>query len=239
MNYLDMLAKLGVGNAHPGGFAATVRQFSQYTLPAGARILEAGCGTGRTACHAASLGYRVTGMDIREDMITKASQRALDEQADVDFVQGRAEEMPFESEVFDAVLAESVTVFADPAAALAEYARVLGSCGVLYDREMVSLGTGPVGMEQEVKDFYGITCLPELEEWRGMLVAAGFSHIRIDGPYPLEEVDEDLVGYPDHTQRIDSGSFLDQELWDVNRRYNEIMGRYRKHMGHILMVAVK
>ena len=43
--------------------------------PVGARILDAGCGTGRVALRLAELGYDCTGVDLDEDMLRVAKQR--------------------------------------------------------------------------------------------------------------------------------------------------------------------
>ena len=69
---LDMLAKLGVGNAHPGGFGETIEQLKNYPIEKGKRVLEVGCGTGRTACFLAEQGCEVTAVDIRPEIIAKA-----------------------------------------------------------------------------------------------------------------------------------------------------------------------
>jgi SAM-dependent methyltransferase len=45
-------------------------------LPSGARLLDAGCGTGRYAVELARRGYRVTGLDAAADLIVVARQRA-------------------------------------------------------------------------------------------------------------------------------------------------------------------
>jgi SAM-dependent methyltransferase len=45
-------------------------------LPSGARLLDAGCGTGRYAVELARRGYRVTGLDAAADLILVARQRA-------------------------------------------------------------------------------------------------------------------------------------------------------------------
>lgn len=44
--------------------------------PSGARLLDAGCGTGRYAVELARRGYRVTGLDASADLIAVARQRA-------------------------------------------------------------------------------------------------------------------------------------------------------------------
>ncbi|UUZ83362.1 hypothetical protein LJK88_05535 [Paenibacillus sp. P26] len=42
MSYLDMVAKLGVGGAHPGGFEATLEQLQRFPIPPGSRVLDVG-----------------------------------------------------------------------------------------------------------------------------------------------------------------------------------------------------
>ncbi len=49
---------------------------SERGLPSGARLLDAGCGTGRYAVELARRGYRVTGLDAAADLIAVARQRA-------------------------------------------------------------------------------------------------------------------------------------------------------------------
>src|SRR4029434_5965499 len=44
----------------------------ERALPAGASILDAGCGTGSLALMLAASGYRVTGVDYSSEMIARA-----------------------------------------------------------------------------------------------------------------------------------------------------------------------
>ena len=48
----------------------------EQLVPVGARLLDAGCGTGRVAIRLAERGYRVTGVDVDDDMLQVARERA-------------------------------------------------------------------------------------------------------------------------------------------------------------------
>ncbi len=50
--------------------------FCAALVPSGARVLDAGCGTGRVGSRLAELGYDVTGVDLDESMLAVARERA-------------------------------------------------------------------------------------------------------------------------------------------------------------------
>jgi SAM-dependent methyltransferase len=50
--------------------------FCAALLNAGARVLDAGCGTGRVGIRLAELGYDVTGVDLDDSMLAVARERA-------------------------------------------------------------------------------------------------------------------------------------------------------------------
>ena len=63
--------------------------FSKRHLPKDTkRILELACGTGALACDFAREGYDVTALDLSEQMLSVASERAQEEEVEVQFVQG-------------------------------------------------------------------------------------------------------------------------------------------------------
>jgi ubiquinone/menaquinone biosynthesis C-methylase UbiE len=89
-------------------------------LPAGASLLEIGCGTGHFSRWLGSRGHRVLGLDRSSAMLQAA--RSL---APLPLVGGRAEELPFTAGSVDLVaFITSLEFIADPRAALAEAWRV-------------------------------------------------------------------------------------------------------------------
>jgi ubiquinone/menaquinone biosynthesis C-methylase UbiE len=93
----------------------------------GSHVLEVAPGPGYFAVELARLGdYHVTGLDISQTFVEIARRNALEAQVEVDFQQGNAAQMPFESDAFDFLLCRAAFKnFAEPVAALREMHRVL------------------------------------------------------------------------------------------------------------------
>ncbi|TXK85228.1 class I SAM-dependent methyltransferase [Paenibacillus sp. N3.4] len=240
IEYLDMLAKLGVGNAHPGGFGETVEQLRKYPIEKGKHVLEVGCGTGRTACYLAEQGCQVTAVDIRPEMIVKAIKRGIQQKVDVRFLEGDVCQLPFEDHTFDVVLVESVTNFADAQKAVSEYYRVLKPGGKLYDREVIRVKEMTVGVHRALCSFYGVNKIYSMDEWKQLLESSNFSPVEFSGahPFPLTMF-EDQVQHPDPVHLSDKQSFMDPRVWQITARYDELVNKYHPYMGYTLMIGSK
>lgn len=103
-------------------------------LPERAEVLEVGCGGGQLAVEIARRrpDLRWTGLDLSPDQIRRARRRGVDAGARVGFVEGNAQELPFDDDRFDAVVSvASVKHWPDPGRGLGECVRVLRPGGRL------------------------------------------------------------------------------------------------------------
>lgn len=102
-------------------------------LSPGQRVLDIGCGAGQSAIPAAQQGHQVVGVDIAENLIEHASERARYEGLNVQFDVGDAENLPYEDNSFDVVISMIGAMFApQPDKVASEIARVLRPGGKLY-----------------------------------------------------------------------------------------------------------
>lgn len=110
-------------------------------LRPGDSVLDLGTGTGAVAVLAAQAvgpDGRVTGVDVSRDMLASARARTAAE--NVQFLEGRAEEIPADDHAFDVLIASLSLMYAiDRAAAARECARVLRPGG----RFVAAVWAGP------------------------------------------------------------------------------------------------
>lgn len=99
-----------------------------------AQVLDVGCGGGHLALDIAErrAGARVTGLDLSAEQVARAAARAKARGLAVQFVQGSALDLPFDSGSFDVVTSvASIKHWPDQARGLRECVRVLRAGGRL------------------------------------------------------------------------------------------------------------
>jgi ubiquinone/menaquinone biosynthesis C-methylase UbiE len=91
-------------------------------LRPGLDLLDVGTGTGgNVAIPAARGGAKVVGLDIAPELFEHARRRAAEAGVEVEWIEGDAQELPFEDESFDRVVSTFGAMFApDHARAAAE-----------------------------------------------------------------------------------------------------------------------
>jgi ubiquinone/menaquinone biosynthesis C-methylase UbiE len=98
----------------------------------GMALLDVACGTGNATLPAARAGARVTGLDFAPGLLEIARERAADAMLEIDFVEGDAQELPFEDASFDRVVSTFGHMFApDHRRTADEMKRVLRPDGVI------------------------------------------------------------------------------------------------------------
>lgn len=98
----------------------------------GARLLDAGCGTGVVAVTAARLGAHSTGLDLTPELLEQARENARVAGVAIEFHEGDVEQLPFPGAHFDFVLSQFAHMFAPrPDVAIAEMLRVLKPGGTI------------------------------------------------------------------------------------------------------------
>lgn len=73
-------------------------------LPPKGRVLDVGCGYGRTAIPLALCGYEVTGVDISARMVAAAERRAAQAQVDVRFLRADMCDLELDEGYFDSAI---------------------------------------------------------------------------------------------------------------------------------------
>ncbi len=98
----------------------------------GDEVLDVACGSGNATIPAAKTGAEVTGLDLTPELLEAGRANAADAGVEIDWVEGDAEQLPFDDESFDAVISVFGCMFApDHQTTANELARVLRPGGRL------------------------------------------------------------------------------------------------------------
>lgn len=112
--------------------AGAVEVLEAWNIDNNSNLLDVGCGAGQTAIPAAKRGIRVTGVDIAENLIEHAHQRAIAEKIDTRFDVGDAENLPYSDHSYDVVISMFGAMFAPrPDQVVKEFVRILKPGGRL------------------------------------------------------------------------------------------------------------
>ena len=170
-------------------------------LPDGTRVLEVAPGPGYLAIEMARLGtFHVTGLDISHTFVEIASDNARRAGVAVEFRQGDAARMPFESESFDLVVCQAAFKnFTLPRRALAEMYRVLRAGGTAVIQDMSKDATH-ADIEDDVRDmdlgrFSAFTTKATLEMLKRRAYSSGqFERLAAESPFRTCEITTEGIG---------------------------------------------
>jgi SAM-dependent methyltransferase len=186
--------------AHAAEFDRTVARYTGPLLDAAGitttdRVLDIGCGTGKTTLDAArrAPGGGAVGVDLSSAMLDVARPAAAREGlATVRFVQGDAQVHPFGPDVFDVAISRTGAMFfADPVEAFGNIARALVPGGRLallvwqppsaneWFSEIVTTFAAGRSLPAPPPEAPGPFSLADPQRTRGILEQAGFTDVEI------------------------------------------------------------
>jgi ubiquinone/menaquinone biosynthesis C-methylase UbiE len=154
------------------------------------RILDVGCGGGRTVSKLATLATmgKVYGIDHSKESVTVSSKtnRKWIEVGRVEILEGSVVRLPFLSDMFDVITAvETHFWWPDPASGMSEVFRVLKPGGTLVVIAEIYKGAGTTAakMAEKYQHLSGMTLL-SVDGHRELLHTAGFRAIQISTEPP-------------------------------------------------------
>ena len=174
----------------PGGDALTKKAIEKAKLPAGARVLDVGCGEGDTAAMlAGQYGFEATGVDLSHKLIDKGQAR----HPGLDLRRMEAEFLDFESKSFDAVLMEcSLSVFRLQEDAAFEAWCMLKTGGKLIISDLYRKDPDPVAVAMMLKEAHEKAMQPKVDGACGENVRP--STVMLDGVFVVDELAAMLEG---------------------------------------------
>jgi len=181
-NVFDFQAEVGL-TKHPGSLEATEELVESCRIDEGKYVLDIGCGVGVTPCYLAKRhGCTVVGVDISQRMIERSKERAKRDGVEdrVEFRVADAQSLPFEDDLFDVVIGESVTAFPeDKQRAVNEYVRVIKPGGYVGLNESTWIKAPPPAelVEWVSQDLSGNAEVLSADGWVGLLEGSGLRDI--------------------------------------------------------------
>jgi ubiquinone/menaquinone biosynthesis C-methylase UbiE len=178
-DYFEFNANLGM-TEHYGSMEATRELVELCRIGNGKYVLDVGCGVGATPCYLAkAVDCRVVGVDLVEKMIEQSKERAKAEGVEdrVEFRVADARKLPFEDNLFDTVIMESVNIFfEDKRQAMSEYIRVTKPGGYVGMTEMTWLKPPSPELEDTFKSMVYAQAL-DVSGWKDLMEEAGLMDV--------------------------------------------------------------
>ncbi len=213
--------------------AGTRGFYERLDVASGCRLLDVACGSGQLALIAARDGVDATGVDIAPNLVERAAVRARAEGLKARFLEGDAEDLPFEDGTFDVVASMVGAMFApQPDRVARELLRVCAPGGTIAMASWTAEGF--IGrMLKTVSGFIAPNGTPSPLLWgdearvrerlgRGAAeLHLARRHFLFDYPFPPDEVVEFFARYYGPTHRafetLDAvaGQRLRRELVDL------------------------
>lgn len=231
--YMDAIAKMGVGGAHPGGLSLTKKLLEKEQINQNTYILDVGCGTGLTSSYLyEQYRCRVAACDIHPTMIEKANQRFQKNNVPIKAIHGNSHSLPFQDEILDLIISESVTSFTTIEKSTSEFNRVLKPNGKFLAIELsLNEGVSEINIKK-YKQFYGFKKLLTIKSWNDVLSNSNFSEVNIL-PYKIK------LSKPDTSNDFQPSMNLNMDVYDTIMAHEDITKEFLTEVVPCIIHAYK
>jgi SAM-dependent methyltransferase len=207
-------ARAGKGEGMEKGHGPVGKQAIQLMrVPASARVLDVGCGSGWATRLLAEYAIKgqVTGIDISDEMI-RVARESSGAFPNTDYEVASAEHLPFtDNEFTHAFSMESLYYYSDILKALTEIHRVLRPGGLFV--AVVDLYWENEATHQWIDDLKVPVELLSVDDYRGLFMDAGFVNIRDQRLFDPTPIPENYTG----------SSFKSREEYEEYKRAGSLM----------------
>ncbi len=236
---------------------ADIFSYLRPRIKAGSRVLDVGCGQGRSLDFLARATFpgEVYAIDIEEIQVAAAEKLDRESNLKNTFVTvGNALELPFEDEFFDLVhFNVTLAHIPDTLKALAEVKRVLKPGGLIACREMIIDSSfaypetvlGRRGWDVFVDLLEADDGHPQMgKEMKVYLLEAGFTNLQLSASFEVYSDREDINTF----YHLIKEWFLSPEITEAAKKYgagsesifkqvDTEMDNWRKHPGAVAAIA--
>jgi SAM-dependent methyltransferase len=165
--------EIGLELFHPGGLEITAELGRVCRIWKNNSVLDVGSGTGESALFlTTAFSCRVTGLDISDAMVAKATEKSRQGGVPVDFVRGDAHELPFAEGTFDAVISECTVSLLSKERAVAEMVRVAKPDGHVGIHDIYWRKETPQRIRQRLGEI-GNESPETLQDWKSLFERCG------------------------------------------------------------------
>lgn len=255
LSYFGLQAYWGVRKPHMGGLRATEELVELCHIDKGDSVLDVGCGVGVTPCYLTKrYGCRAVGVDISDKMIHLSKDRAergsLEDR--VEFRVADVQELPFEGDLFDIVIGESILAFLEKQKGIQECVRAVKPGGYVGFNEATWIREPPTEMAEYISRMTGAE-FETSDKWRKLLGESGLkdTEVRTYKINPMKQFIDEVKSlrlkdflrssYKTLSLAIRSSAFRAylKESWPSGRVLKSLLENYSKCLGYGLYVGKK
>jgi len=164
---------LGEEVLHPGGLNTSRELADLCCIRGTSRVLDVASGTGESLCFLAeTFRCQAVGLDLSESMVKRAQRKAQERQLAVEFQEGDAHRLPFDSGMFDVVISECTICLLRKETAIKEMVRVVKPGGYVGFHDLCWKQTAPARLKRRLAEIEHQH--PEtVEGWKHLAEGAG------------------------------------------------------------------